>query len=76
MFIIQEIYYITTGNYKHRKECYLVSQVQNGHSPIRKVLTREQLGQFHTETGGNLVRLPALTVAPSQFKEYERMIKY
>lgn len=76
MYVVQEIYYITTGSYKHRKECYLVSQIQSGHSPIRKVLTREQLGQFHNEVKGNLMTLPPLKVQPTQFKEYEKQIKY
>lgn len=76
MFIAQEIYYITTGNYKHRKECYLISEVKSGFSPVRKVLTREQMESFSSNSGVNLVRLPALTVTPSQFKEYEKLIKY
>lgn len=76
MYIVQEINYTTTGNYRHRKECFLISRAQTGHSPVRQVLTRDQVEKFNSEVGGNLVRLPSVTVTPAQFREYERMIKY
>lgn len=76
MYIVQEIYYITTGNYRHRKECYLVYSVQSGYSPVKKVLTREQVEKFNTEVNGAIARLPALKVTPTEFREFERQIKY
>ena len=76
MFMSQEIYYITTGNYKHRKSCYLIYNFQSGHTPVRQVLTREQHERFYNEVKGNLTNLPILNVTPAQYKEYEKQLKY
>lgn len=78
MYIFQEIYYITTGSYKHRKSCYLVAEVRPGLKFASKVqvMTKEQLERFNTQVGGMLMELPSLRVTPSQFKEYEKQLTY
>lgn len=76
MYIVQEIYYITTGSYKHRKECYLVYPAKAGYTDVMKVLTREQYECFNNQVNGNIIGLPSLVVTPKQFKVYESKIQY
>ena len=73
--LVQEIYYITTGTYKMRKELYII-YTSFGGSPnmqVERVLTREELQAL---TSVNAVKtLPALNVTPKEFKYHESMRK-
>lgn len=73
MFIGQEIWYITKGNYQHKRSLFIVYSVTPDRG--RDIYTIVD-GEFAEEARKNVVCfLPSLEVVPSQFKIYHDKMK-
>lgn len=71
MLLVQEIYYMTTGNYKYRKNVFLVYDPNVAGVQLMPIAAKSQ-----APTGNNFRLLSSLEVTPRQFREIEKYLSW
>lgn len=71
MLVAQEIYYVTTGNYKIRKSLTVFYRLgDNGQSAIAAAIAKDDLPQQRPQ--GIIHYLPSIPVTATTYREFEK----